>query len=387
MPLVVVNLGSEMIYVVRQRLIAQNVGKKKARRVLKDIVATMFAKDFVDQLFVPTPLYTIRDVYKIFQRLAHASIMRIQESSMNKLFELMVIGVKNQILTARSEHDYLPIATRHLEVLRTYLSKDSIDLLEYVQQKLEATYGMLAAHKLRRLKEALYDFFAGKHVRISVLTKLDLQKPNGMMRIDLGDCCPPEIPPPGKLKVYDGTGAVSEVIDLDLQVCKLELEEFNEDSKDRLSRLGENMYTKAEYEARGPERGEDDESDDDMVKGEGQGAEGKSNPVDELNVLADMIQVSAAADDGFKLEMDWADESDGHGDSKGGAGFGLSMLGRESKEAFVVDAAVEMKSMEHRMEELGFGSEDAGKCGDSDEEDLLEMMDNACASDGEFKAA
>ena len=384
MPILIVNLGSEMLYVIRQRLIAQRVGKQKARRVMNEITSTMFATDFVDQLFVPTALYSMGDVLKIFHRLAHSSIMRIQEASMTKLFELMVVGVKYQILMARSEHDYLRICLCHLDILRGYVHKESEMLLDYIQEKLQHTYGMLSANKLRSLKEALYDFFAGKHVRISVLMKLQLQRPDGLMRIDLGKCCPPQIAPPGKLRVFDATGAVSQVVDLDLEVCKLGLVEFDEEIQDGLAVLGENLYTKAEYEARAPEMGDDDESD-----GGGEGEE-KGDAVEELNVLAGMIQVKAPPDEAFHLRLGWMDDDEQElgRQSAEQPGEGAGRFGIESKEgSLVVDASVEAKSMEHMMAELGFDDRVASKCAESDDEDILELMDNACAARDEFKAA
>ena len=40
MPMLVINMGGEMVYILEQRLTAQNVAKDKASRVLQDVVST-----------------------------------------------------------------------------------------------------------------------------------------------------------------------------------------------------------------------------------------------------------------------------------------------------------------------------------------------------------
>lgn len=53
--------------------------------VLNDIVATMFNKRFMDELFKPQLLYSKKAMRTVFDRLAHASIMRLNAASMDKV--------------------------------------------------------------------------------------------------------------------------------------------------------------------------------------------------------------------------------------------------------------------------------------------------------------
>ena len=53
MPLLLINLGGEMLYILEQRLSAQNVQSEKSVRVLCDVVRTMFSRRFVIELFKP----------------------------------------------------------------------------------------------------------------------------------------------------------------------------------------------------------------------------------------------------------------------------------------------------------------------------------------------
>lgn len=70
-----------MLYVLEQRLKAQGVSTAKTARVMQDVVATMFDRGFLEQrLFVPQDTYSMASTKKIFERLAHSSIMRLSEA-------------------------------------------------------------------------------------------------------------------------------------------------------------------------------------------------------------------------------------------------------------------------------------------------------------------
>lgn len=80
MPLVVVNLGAEMVYILDQRLKAQCIAEDKSRMVLNDVVRTWFDNRFIEELFKPQQLYSLTATRQIFERLALSSIMRLNQS-------------------------------------------------------------------------------------------------------------------------------------------------------------------------------------------------------------------------------------------------------------------------------------------------------------------
>ena len=94
LPFVVLNLGSEMVYILDQRLRSQDVAQDRSIKVLDDIVKNMLADQFVVELFRPQAMYKMTATKEIFKKLAHSSIMKLNETSMQKLFDLMVMGLK-----------------------------------------------------------------------------------------------------------------------------------------------------------------------------------------------------------------------------------------------------------------------------------------------------
>lgn len=85
MPMLIINMGGEMVYILAQRLQAQNVPLDKSKRVLQDVIRTMYNPMFIAELFRPQDVYSMQSTRQIFDRLAHSSIMRLNESSMDKV--------------------------------------------------------------------------------------------------------------------------------------------------------------------------------------------------------------------------------------------------------------------------------------------------------------
>ena len=83
-----------MLYILDQRLQAQSIATDKSCKVLHDVVRTMFDPEYITKVFAPQELYTMKAIRQIFERLAHSSIMRLSESSMDKLFDLMLMASK-----------------------------------------------------------------------------------------------------------------------------------------------------------------------------------------------------------------------------------------------------------------------------------------------------
>lgn len=108
LPILFMNLGGEMMYILDQRLRAQAIHQEKAGKVMNDIVSTMFNRRFIEEIFQKhQPIHSRRvslattspsQVLKtMFDKLAHASIMRLNANSMDKLYDLMTMAVKYQV--------------------------------------------------------------------------------------------------------------------------------------------------------------------------------------------------------------------------------------------------------------------------------------------------
>ncbi|KAA0189974.1 hypothetical protein HAZT_HAZT011761 [Hyalella azteca] len=85
LPLQFLNLGGEMLYIIDQRLRAQEVPPDRAAKVRNDILSIMLNRRFIEEVFKPQPLYSRAALRGVFERLAHGSIMRLNAVSMDKV--------------------------------------------------------------------------------------------------------------------------------------------------------------------------------------------------------------------------------------------------------------------------------------------------------------
>ena len=92
-----------MIYILDQRLKAQNVNHSKSSKgvqktyftlfflifsihaVVQDIVGQMFDPKCIRELFRPQKAFTIKSLRVVFGKLAHSSIMKLNETAMDKV--------------------------------------------------------------------------------------------------------------------------------------------------------------------------------------------------------------------------------------------------------------------------------------------------------------
>ena len=73
MPLLIISMGGEMIYILEQRLDAQKISSQKGQKVLHDVVKSMFFPRFIQELFRPQEVFSLASTRQIFDRLAHSS--------------------------------------------------------------------------------------------------------------------------------------------------------------------------------------------------------------------------------------------------------------------------------------------------------------------------
>jgi hypothetical protein len=140
MPLVIYNLGVEMVYVLCSRLKAQNVPPDKSIKVVQDVVSSLFDKKFMSEMQKKQDIAKHLSVRQLFEKLAHSSIMRLNSSSMNKLFDLMLMSFKLQLLRTKFPEEIYQITLNHLnalvEVLDRYDSKSNADLIALVKENI-----------------------------------------------------------------------------------------------------------------------------------------------------------------------------------------------------------------------------------------------------------
>lgn len=215
MPILVLNMGGEMLYVLEQRLVAQSVDEKKKNRVLRDVVRTMFSNRFVSELFKPQSMYTDASIRQVFEKLAHSSIMKLNETSMNKLYSLMVMGVKYQLVKCVSPRRMLDVTLEHVQQIKLMCQQngETDRLLDECSATCAKVYGAFSDGDWLLCRQMLLQFFKGRKVRVSVFLQMQVQSSDGTLALDGRGPLPENARRPGTVllrHVYRGSGGAKD---------------------------------------------------------------------------------------------------------------------------------------------------------------------------------
>jgi len=212
-PLLYLNLGGEMLYILDQRLRAQNIPQDKSKRVLHDILCQMLAKPFVLELYKPQEIYSKKAMRTVFDHLAHSSIMRLNTASMDKLFDLMTMAVKYQLTMTKRPADILLVTLNHFDTVFDFVKDNATcrGLMEDFYKRFSQTYSNLNLGELQTLRQAQLNFFQDMHIRVSIFLKEKVQNQDGGFVFEKGGAVPHETEIPGTIRVFSTDGTPSQM--------------------------------------------------------------------------------------------------------------------------------------------------------------------------------
>ncbi|XP_050665819.1 protein OSCP1 [Leptidea sinapis] len=181
-PLIVVNLGCEMLYVIDQRLKTQNIPVDKSVKVLTDLVTVLLHPKLMEEIFLPQPVPAHNVIKQLLLDIAVSSIMRLDDYSMNRLWDLITMIFKWQISIARKQNAF-DITRRHLKSVAMLVpdicSKQAI---ESTIIKFETLAKNISEDDYKSLFGTLVLWFSEYRTKISVLLRLGLQLKDGLFR-------------------------------------------------------------------------------------------------------------------------------------------------------------------------------------------------------------
>uniref|UniRef100_A0A3Q3JFV7 Organic solute carrier partner 1a n=1 Tax=Monopterus albus TaxID=43700 RepID=A0A3Q3JFV7_MONAL len=378
LPLVFINLGGEMLYILDQRLRATSTSEDNSekgvwsendrKRVMNDIVGTLFSKTFMDELLKPQQLYSHRTLKTVLTRLAHASIMRLNPASMDRLYELTIMAFKYQVFRCPRPKDLLLISYSHIDTIRELVKDTSVvvNQVDETHRKIIEVYSSLSEGEFQLLRQTLLIFFQDMHVRVSLFLKNQIQNPDGRFALPTSGPVPHGIVVPGLIRVFDSKGR--EVRRSEFPAGGSYSSPVREGSfelhGDRVISLGMNMYTVNHPEETHTSKGD-----------------GTPNPLakEELNLLACLIGSLKAenmprAEYGFRINLFTTDqeeeeEADGTSDGAEESMFGVINIQAMQDE----QSAAELARITGQFAEEEEQHENpSGNKGD----DLLAMMDD-----------
>lgn len=224
-PILYFNMSGEMIYIIDQRLEAQKIGQSKAKRVLNDIILSVFNSKLISEVFKPHNTITFFVLRTIFEKLVHSSIMRLNEQSMNKLFDLMIMVIKYQLFACPKPSDIMTITDNHFisinEMLKNKQNHDVVDdekdklssssnniveIVNVVRNQFLFHYQDYDLLRFQQVRYSLLNVLKDIRTRVSIFLREGTQTNDGMFVIPYQDVhveCECQIP--GVVRYFRGS--------------------------------------------------------------------------------------------------------------------------------------------------------------------------------------
>ncbi len=156
----------------------------------------MFNSKLISEVFKPHNTITFALLRSVFEKLAHSSIMRLNEQSMNKLFDLMVMVVKYQLVSCSKPSDLLLITDNHLASLQEMVGggggsgeaesgfPETAELVGTVRSQFlfhyQNRYDLL---QLQLIRYYLLNLLKDIHTRVSIFLREGVQSADGRFTI------------------------------------------------------------------------------------------------------------------------------------------------------------------------------------------------------------
>ena len=174
-------------------------------------------------------------VRQLFEKLAHSSIMRLNATSMNKLFDLMLMSIKLQMLRTKYPEEIYQVTMNHLNTLLEILvnqdAKGNEDVIDLVKESLNfvtSTYQGMRPYDWIILRQTLLRFLQGKNVKVSIFIQDNLQSNSGVIYLPMSELAPPAVKKPGYVTKYKVNGDVEREYNLYLKLSSSYIPNVNE---------------------------------------------------------------------------------------------------------------------------------------------------------------
>jgi hypothetical protein len=405
MPLVIINLGGEMVYILEQRLKAQNISAEKSERVLSEVVRAMFSPALMQELFRPQPVYTCSATREVFDRLAHSSIMRLNASSMDKLYDLMTMGFKQQFVRCSQAADLLHVTLNHIEQLRAMVANTApaLELLAAVSASFLRTFGTLRAGELLAVRQQVGRFLQDRRVKVSLFLQNNTQNMNATFRLDTATPCSSSphaagaaaaaaCERPGVVRYFNRDGRATREVAFHSELTERAGRADEAGAAQQMLVLGCNVYSiDAEHAAATGAKARQTLETAAQAKDDGGGGAGgttgaKSTATAELNLLAKLMGTAAEERDAkpFKLNLFGDDDDDDGGYAAASSGGGVPTIHLDvGQHKSAAGMLAEMKFDDEHDDDAapGGGAAERKRAhdeydDDDDDDDLLDLMDS-----------
>mmetsp|Transcript_6017 Transcript_6017/g.18136 ORF Transcript_6017/g.18136 Transcript_6017/m.18136 type:complete len:303 (-) Transcript_6017:147-1055(-) len=186
-PYLVVNLGCDYLFLLESRLRSEAaIPAKKTDEVLVDCAFALFEENVIEKSFKRQKLQSVEEVKRLFYIVGQSPSLRIDEANLDKLFTIIGMAMKAQLMRMRTADDAIVFAEKHLNEVRllldrTSLGEEAYEVIDDVRKRLLEWYKDMTLAEFHRMRITLLNYFADLRTPVSALIEASIQHDTGYL--------------------------------------------------------------------------------------------------------------------------------------------------------------------------------------------------------------
>lgn len=176
--LIYINMGSEMIFILNNRIKALDIDEGKRLSILAQIAQKLYNSEETDKLIRDcTSTLTLDGLYNLLHKVCHKSVITLDSASFTKMNEMVVMALKKDTLLMKNDFGLYHVTMNHLAGVDSLLKRKDITQAAR-RQVVRLTSGM-RPYDYHLAKKDIVNLLVFKHSKISVYLKDCVQGDDG----------------------------------------------------------------------------------------------------------------------------------------------------------------------------------------------------------------
>lgn len=181
---------------------------------MRSLTLKLFEKQFLQSLLTPQEMFSFKSTKTIFEKIIQTTQMSLSDSGVDKLFDLMMVSFKYQLMNCIHPQELFVITENHLDRIVTLCTgEDNLPLevqscIDYASQNVLDVYRGMPLWELYEVKQTLLKYLQPCTTKVSLFTSNQLQNSDGSFNIRHKFQIPPRTPKPGVMRYFDKDGTV-----------------------------------------------------------------------------------------------------------------------------------------------------------------------------------
>ena len=203
------NLGSEMVYILNNRIKSLDIVEQKRNSILCQIARNLYqGEEYLKMISDSTSLMSLEGLHNLLNKICHKSVITLDPSSFGKMIEMVLMALKKDVLLMKNDFGLRSVTINHFEGVDKIVKDRSIT--EPMRKLLEEHFSRMGLLDYSQVKRDILNLLIFKHSKISIYLKDEIQENDAHFIIRPPNVAGFNVNRTGA--IFDGAGAAEGVI-------------------------------------------------------------------------------------------------------------------------------------------------------------------------------